>query len=970
MKSIPMMELHSATEISTITTHTTCPYCGVGCGVTVTVQKTGSGQQKVALTGDINHPSNFGKLCIKGSNLADTIGLDTRVLQPMLGRNVQTQQASEHSRKTIDWNTATDLIADKIQHSIEQYGRDSIAFYVSGQLLTEDYYVVNKFVKGYLGTANIDTNSRLCMSSAVAAHKRAFGEDLVPASYEDFEHTDMVVLIGSNTAWCHPVLYQRIMNVKETRDLFVVVIDPRFTATCEAADLHLPILPGQDVALFNGLLQYLAQNAYADVDFVAAHTQGLNAALASSVSEKNIADVAIRTGISKEKLALFFQKFAQTKKVMSLFSMGVNQSSRGVDKANSIINCHLLTGKIGKLGAAPFSMTGQPNAMGGREVGGLANMLAAHLELENPEHQRIVQTFWDSPLIAKQAGLKAVDLFHEIERGKIKVVWIIATNPVVSMPDADQVKRALDKCEFVVVSDICQNTDTTQFADVLLPALGWGEKDGTVTNSERRISRQKVFLDAPEQAKSDWWAIAQVAKKLGFQGFDFENAHDIFLEHARLSAYQNADLSARANTPHFRYFNLKGLSDLSFSEYDHLAPVQWPILAKKIKTDPQQKTEHQSKQQQQNKMDQYHTSQHHTNQQKSEEQAYTGLFAKGQFSHSDQKAKFVATFAIPPEHQTDDEYPLILNTGRIRDQWHTMTRTGLSANLSTHKAEPFCEIHPHDALKYGIKDADLLEIKSAWGMCVLRAVVSDDLRRGQVFAPIHWNDQFASDARIGKVVNPVVDAISGEPEFKHTPVLIQPFYTQWQGVFYVRLGFESIVKETIENTVWWTRIQTANALRYELADRRGFSQTTEDLKALLPFQDESFEWLHLQDHTAHISHSVVLQHGQLVASLYISPQDLLPDRDWVAHLFKRERLSAMHRKALLAGQAISNRNNEGPLVCSCFKVGKKRIIDTIKQNKLSHEKQVTACLKAGGNCGSCLAEIRGLIKACQAEFAE
>lgn len=930
MNSIPVVELHSSTETNIKITHTTCPYCGVGCGVSATVEETAFGQ-KLSVAGDIDHPSNYGKLCIKGSNLADTVGLETRVLHPMLG--------GKTGRQESDWDTATDLIADKFQHYIQQYGPESIAFYVSGQLLTEDYYVVNKFVKGYLGTANIDTNSRLCMSSAVAAHKRAFGEDLVPASYEDFEHTNMVVLVGSNTAWCHPVLYQRIMQAKERRqqqqdDLFVVVIDPRFTATCEAADLHLPIQIGQDVALFNGLLQYLYQHNYTDTEFVNAHTQGLNEALQSAETESSLENVARKTAISQEKLQLFFEKFAHTEKVMTLFSMGVNQSSRGVDKANSIINCHLLTGKIGKLGAAPFSMTGQPNAMGGREVGGLANMLAAHLDLENPLHQQLVQTFWNSPTIAQQVGLKAVDLFEAVEQGKIKAIWIMATNPVVSLPNADQVKRALTQCEFVVVSDICKDTDTTAFADVLLPALGWGEKDGTVTNSERRISRQRAFLAAPEQAKADWWSVSQVAKKLGFSGFDFENSHEIFKEHAQLSAYQNQRLSSRSETGTFRYFNLAGLTGLSFQQYQTLAPVQWPIWD----------SEHQ--------------------------QDVAQLFSSGQFSHTNAHAKFIATTAIDPVHSTTHEYPLILNTGRIRDQWHTMTRTGLSANLSSHKAEPFCEIHPNDALKYGVKDGELVEIKSAWGLCVLRAILSDKIRRGQIFAPIHWNDQFASDARIGKVVNPVVDAISGEPEFKHTPVMIQPFYTQWQGVFYVRVGYEHLVQNSIESTVWWTKIKTIQAIRYELADRRRFEQITQHLKQLLPFQDESFEWLNLEDQTAHISHSVVLKDGRLIASLYIAPKALLPDRDWVASLFKRERLSAMHRKALLAGQAMSIANSDGPQVCSCFKVGKNRIIATIKEKNIQHEKQITACLKAGGNCGSCLPEIRGLIKACQAEAIE
>ncbi|MGE8541770.1 MAG: molybdopterin-dependent oxidoreductase [Acinetobacter sp.] len=926
MNSIPVMELHSSTEHHVKVTQTTCPYCGVGCGVTAKVTETALGQ-KVTVEGDVNHPSNYGKLCIKGSNLADTLGLETRVLHPMLGRKAK--------RQISDWDTAITTIADKFQQCIQDYGRDSIGFYVSGQLLTEDYYAVNKFVKGYLGTANIDTNSRLCMSSAVAAHKRAFGEDLVPASYEDFEHTDMVVLVGSNTAWCHPVLYQRIMKAKEQRDLFVVVIDPRFTSTCEAADLHLPILPGQDVALFNGLLQYLSKNNYADEAFIEKRTDGLAQALASSASESDLESVALRTGISIEKLQLFFQKFAQNEKVMTLFSMGVNQSSRGVDKANSIINCHLLTGKIGKLGAAPFSMTGQPNAMGGREVGGLANMLASHMDLDNPYHRELVQQFWQSPRIADTAGLKAVDLFHAVESGKIKAIWIMATNPVVSLPDADQVKRALEKCELVVVSDICLDTDTTAYADVLLPALGWGEKDGTVTNSERRISRQNAFLDAPNETKADWWAIAQVAKKMGFTGFDYQNSHEIFTEHAQLSAYQNTSLDQRSEVSSFRFFNIQGLSNLSAQEYDELKPVQWPMLQKK-----------------------------------QQEGEAARLFQSGEFSHANGKAKFIATTAIDPVNQTDSEYPLILNTGRIRDQWHTMSRTGLSVNLATHRAEPYCELHPNDALKYGIKDGELIEVRSKWGLCVLRAQVSDNIRRGQIFAPIHWNDQVASDARIGKVANPVVDAISGEPEFKHTPVMIQPFYTQWQGVLYVRQEFEHLIQPSIQQTVWWTKVMQAKAVRYELAERQKFSTTTQQLKSLLPFNDESFEWLNLEDQSAQISHTVVLKNGVLIASLYIAPKALLPDRDWVASLFKRERLSAMHRKALLAGQAMSMSNSDGPLVCSCFKVGKNRIIATIKEKNISHEKQVTACLKAGGNCGSCLPEIRGLIKACQTECAE
>ena len=923
MNSIQNLEHSRSDQAETIITKTTCPYCGVGCGVDVTVNHKAQGTT-VEVAGDLEHPSNFGRLCIKGSNLADTLGLETRVLHPMFGR--------KNHRKVTTWDAAIEKIADQFQACIDQHGRDSVAFYVSGQLLTEDYYVVNKFVKGYLGTANIDTNSRLCMSSAVAAHKRAFGEDIVPASYEDFEFTDMVVLVGSNTAWCHPVLYQRIMQAKSKNpDLFVVVVDPRFTSTCEQADLHLPILPGQDVALFNGLLQYLYKNNFIDQHFVDTHTEGLDTLLESSQTEADFDSVVNRTGISAEKLKFFFEKFATNEKVVSLFSMGVNQSSQGVNKANSIINCHLLTGKIGKLGAAPFSMTGQPNAMGGREVGGLANMLAAHMDIDNPSHQTLVQNFWNSPVIANQAGLKAVDLFQAVESGKIKAIWIMATNPVVSLPDADQVKRALSKCEFVVVSDICADTDTTAYADVLLPALGWGEKDGTVTNSERRISRQRAFLPAPKQAKADWLAVAEVAKKLGFSGFDFNNACDIFNEHAALSAYHNASLDQRDQVENFRYFNLKGLMNLSLDEYDHLRPIQWPVWEKDQSTAVEQ------------------------------------LFDQGLFSHKSKKAKLIPTVAIDPVHAVSEDYPLVLNTGRIRDQWHTMTRTGLSANLTTHRAEPFCEIHPNDALKFGIRDKALVEVKSQWGSCVLRVTLAQGVRRGQIFASIHWTEQVASDARVGKVVNPVVDAISGEPEFKHTPVAIQPFHTTWQGVLYVRDGFEQQIKTSLQTCAWWAKVKIAKAVRFEIADRHNFDQTQKNLKSFLPFVDETYEWLSIEDVSAQMSHSIILKDGILIASLYIAPSDMLPDRDWVASLFKRERLSALHRKALLAGMPMSAANNDGPLVCSCFKVGKNKIIEAIKTQNITHEKQVTACLKAGGNCGSCLPEIRGLIKTCQLE---
>ncbi|MDB5729063.1 MAG: nasA, partial [Noviherbaspirillum sp.] len=713
--------------ISATETRTTCPYCGVGCGVRATMHADG----RLEIAGDEAHPANRGRLCVKGSALAETVDLDGRLLHPKIrrGRAQAPQRAS--------WDEALDHVAGGFRRIIEQHGPQAVAFYVSGQLLTEDYYVANKLMKGFIGSANIDTNSRLCMSSAVAGHKRAFGADLVPVCYDDLELADLVVLVGSNTAWCHPILFQRITRIKEQRpDMKIVVIDPRRTATCESADLHLPIKAGTDVRLFNGLLSYLERDGRIDAAFVAAHTSGAENALAAAAECDDVAAVAETCRVDPQALLAFYRMFAATEKVVTAFSQGVNQSSAGTDKVNSIINCHLYTGRIGRAGMGPFSITGQPNAMGGREVGGLANMLAAHMDLDNAAHRDAVQTFWDAPRMAERPGLKAVDLFRAIEEGSVKAVWIMATNPVVSMPDADQVQRALAACELVVVSDMIEKTDTCAYADVLLPALGWGEKDGTVTNSERRISRQRAFLPAPGEARADWDIICEVARRMGHAGFDYSGPHEIFDEHARLSAFRN-DVAAP------RMFNIGGLSGLGKQGFDSLEPVQWPVAAPF---------------------------------------AGTGrLFADRRFAHADGKARFIATVPRLPAHAADGEFPLTLNTGRVRDQWHTMTRTGKSPKLADHIAEPFIDIHPQDALLCGVREGELARVSTRWGSMVARVQHGGGIARGSVFVPIHWNNQTASDARVGALVNPAVDPVSGEPEFKHTPVRVDEFRVEWHG---------------------------------------------------------------------------------------------------------------------------------------------------------------------------------------------
>ncbi|MEM7290743.1 MAG: molybdopterin-dependent oxidoreductase, partial [Pseudomonadota bacterium] len=441
---------------------TTCPYCGVGCGVIATLLEDGN----VDIKGDPDHPANYGRLCSKGSALAETLIPDGRLLEPEIG-----------GQKT-DWDTALDLVASKFSQAIDEHGPDSVAFYVSGQILTEDYYVANKLMKGFIGSANIDTNSRLCMASSVAGHRKAFGTDTVPGTYEDLELADLIVLVGSNLAWCHPVLYQRIEAAKQKRpEMKIVLVDPRRTMTAQLADFHLAINPDGDTALFCGLLDYLGQHQMLDEDYISLHTNGFAEAHAAAAISS--AEIAAQTGLTGEEIESFYTLFASREKVVTVYSQGVNQSINGTDKVSSILNCHLATGRIGRPGMGPFSVTGQPNAMGGREVGGLANMLANHMDIENPAHRDLVQGFWRSPSMPKQAGLKAVDMFKAAGDGRIKALWIMSTNPVDSLPEADMVKKALSKCPFVVVSDILDETDTIAFADVKLPAAGWGEKSGT-----------------------------------------------------------------------------------------------------------------------------------------------------------------------------------------------------------------------------------------------------------------------------------------------------------------------------------------------------------------------------------------------------------------------------------------------------------------------------------------------------------
>ena len=872
------------------TVRTTCPYCGVGCGLLTTHGVDG----KVDVRGDPSHPANLGRMCSKGAALGETLVLDGRLLHPEI-----------HGIRT-SWNTALDVVARGFEQAIAKHGPDSVAFYVSGQLLTEDYYVANKLMKGYIGTANIDTNSRLCMASAVAGYKRAFGSDTVPNEYSDIDNADLVLIAGSNMAWCHPVLFQRLVSAKERNpSLEVIVIDPRRTATCDIADLHLQVLPGTDVALFNGLLNYLRREDALDWEFLEAHTEGFGAAIqAAKDTAPSVPAVAAACRVPEADVAAFYRAFTRTPRTVTLFSQGMNQSSSGTDKVNAIVNVHLATGRIGKSGMGPFSLTGQPNAMGGREVGGLANQLAAHMEFDARDTER-VRRFWRSPRIADRAGLKAVELFEAIGDGRIKAVWIMSTNPVVSMPDADRVRRALERCELVVVSDCVRATDTTAVAHVLLPAATWGEKSGTVTNSERRISRQRAFLAPPGESRPDWWIVCEVAKRMGYgAGFDYRSPAQIFREHACLSAFENEGS---------RDFDIGALATLEDADYDELAPVQWPAPADR----PRRR-----------------------------------LFADGRFFTANGKARLVATVPAVPQTRTSEARPFVLNTGRVRDQWHTMTRTGQCARLSGRDPEPFVQVHPTDAVALGISAGDLVAVSNDHGRLVVRAQITDAVRRGQIFVPMHWNSTFASAARVGSLLAASADPVSGQPELKHGAAALAPYRPAWHAFVLTRASID------VTGCDYVARVRGDGFWRYELAGERAPASWPEWASRLLgPFGDR----IEMSDPARGRYRGAWIEASRLQACVFVAADKSLPARGWLSSLFAAPELDHMDRLGVLAGRAVNGATETGPLVCSCFSVGRATLIRAIRTQALVCTDDIGRALGAGTNCGSCLPELRELL---------
>ena len=842
---------------------TTCAYCGVGCGISAKV----IGERSVKIAGDEAHPANRGRLCSKGTHLGETVGLEGRLLYPEIGE------------RRADWDEALDLVSDRIRACISEHGPDSVAFYVSGQLLTEDYYVANKLMKGFIGSGNIDTNSRLCMASAVAAHSRAFGEDIVPCTYEDLDAADLILLVGSNTAWCHPVVWQRIEKARERRGTRIVVIDPRRTETAEQADLHIAVPPDGDVALFNALLADMHRRGLTDPKYMREHVEAPDGFF------ENIADAD--PGIPARDFAALTALVAQHPRMVSLFSQGANQSVSGTDKGNAIVNLHLATGRINRIGAGPFSITGQPNAMGGREVGGLANMLACHLGFSDQERADVA-AFWNTDNVCAGPGLKAVDMFRAVHDGRIRLLWVMATNPAVSMPDSGFVREALARCETLVISDVMADTDTGRLAHIRLPALAWGEKTGTVTNSERRISMQRALFSPPGEARADWDIICDVARRLGHEdGFDFAGPASIFREFSAMT---------RLASDHGKLLDLTAQAGITDREYAALQPFQWggerPLS------------------------DRYPT--------------------------PSGKARIIA---VKAQASTRDEaFPLRLNTSRYRDQWHTMTRTGLSPTLSRHRPEPLVEVHPADALRCGLADGALARIETLAGSSVFRVRVERGQRQGEICAPMHWTDAMSGGGRANRLPGSAVDPVSGQPGFKNSAARLTAVETDWRAFLITRDAVEP------RGAVYWSRTKVPSGWLCELAGMGAI-----DADALLG----TGERIEVAD-MARGMRRIVLRadDSSLAGALFVTRSGTLPPRDWIVEQLESGGASAVE---LLAARPSTPQADRGAMVCVCHGIGE-NVIREAAMGGAATVDAVGACTSAGTNCGSCRPAIARLLE--------
>ncbi len=910
---------------------TTCPYCGVGCGVIATTD----GKNITAVRGDLDHPANFGRLCTKGSTLHLTTTPYGRALYPEIRRD------RNERRKRTSWDETLDYLVEKFVTTISEHGPDSVGFYISGQLLTEDYYVFNKLAKGLIGTNNVDTNSRLCMSSAVTGYKSTLGADAPPACYDDLNHAELIVIAGSNMAWAHPILYRRLEDAKaKNPSLKVVCIDPRRTETARGADLHLPILPGTDVALFNAIMHWLIWEDVVASDYIAAHTEGF-AELRTSVRECTPAWAARVCGVHEEAIVQLAQWWRDSKATLSLYCQGLNQSTSGTDKNAALINLHLATAQIGKHGAGPFSLTGQPNAMGGREVGGLANLLPGHRDIVNSEHRAEVEKLWGVPAgrIPAVPGKTAVEMFDAAKRGEIKLLWIACTNPAQSMPNLASVAEAFANAECVIVQEAYATTETAKLADVLLPASTWGEKHGTVTNSERRITRVKRVLPPPGEAKHDWEIVVEFARRLEMRlGSLSSNA----IEGANLFPYDTPEFIFNEHRETTRGRDL----DISGMNYEMLAsqgPQQWPMR-------------------------------------EGESTGKTRLYEDGIFPTVSGKATFKVTPYKAVADAVDARFPLALTTGRMRDQWHGMSRTGRVPQLYGHEPEPMLTLNTNDAARRGFVPGEVVKVASRRGELLIRVGLSDDVRSGQCYVPMHWGKASLASAGshgVNALTNGAFDASSKQPELKHAAVRVERAQLPWQLVAFaytsdrdpvalcddLREVAAQIQGDCFASTTLIGNERPGVVLRLACAEAPN-RETLEQIDRVLGVTGLSS--LVYDDARRNISRRVRVEDGRLTGVRLAGD---LAAETWMRDFFLSGASVVELRQRLLAGSATApdGFKARGKVVCNCFNVTEREITEfCAASSRASMSASTTlaalqAKKKCGTNCGSCLPELRGLV---------
>ncbi|WP_085316387.1 nitrate reductase [Derxia lacustris] len=921
-------------------TRSTCPYCGVGCGVVI---ETRAGEV-TGVRGDENHPANFGRLCTKGSTLHLTArpGLQrtARLLAPEI-RDTRGQP-----RRAAGWDEALDTVAGRIADTVARHGPDSVGLYLSGQLLTEDYYVFNKLAKGLLGSNNIDTNSRLCMSSAVAGYKLTLGADAPPACYEDIDHTDLLFIVGANPAYAHPILFRRIEDAKARNPaLKTIVIDPRRTDTAESADLFLQILPGTDVALFHGMLHVLLWEGLIDESYIAAHTEGF-AELKRLVRDYTPGFVAQTCGISAELVMDAALLFGRAKAVLSLYCQGLNQSASGTAKNAALINLHLATAQIGRPGAGPFSLTGQPNAMGGREVGGMANLLSGHRDLANAEHRAEVARLWGVDAVPAAPGKTAVDMFEAVRAGQIKLLWIVCTNPAQSMPDQNRVREALAAAECVIVQDAFAGTETAEYADILLPATSWAEKDGSVTNSERRISRVRAAIAAPGAARADWRIAVDVARRLEAvlrpgqpTLFGYDDAEAIWNEHRETTRGRDLDITG-----------------LGYAMLDAQGPQQWPC--------------------------------------REGEAPVARLYADGVFPTESGRAKFAALPYVPVADAIDARHPFRLTTGRLRDQWHGMTRTGTLGRLFGHAPEPVIELYPGDMARRGIESGELVRVASRRGAMLLPARASVTVRSGDAFIPMHWGSAYVggrdADGRVLAGVNALTtgatDPLSHQPELKHAAVRVEKVALParvlafgWFAEDEARAVREALQAEfavlDYASCTPFGRDEPApdgGPVRVGLLFRGAAARLPDGLvdRIELRFGLAAEPVLRYDDARRNARRRMRLADGRLDAVLLAGDAAT----DFVAEGWLRDSLEAgvdaraFGRLLLMATpQAPAGVVPAGRTICNCINVTQRRIEDFIADHGDAPADAVLHALKeglrCGTQCGSCVPELRRLVDA-------